>query len=576
MISPLWSAVSEGNLPCVVDLLGQLSIQDIEIKDQDGTTPLIQAIKNGHTDIVRVLLDKGASPLNGSNHGPPESYTSDPAILSLLDAVKSRMNPSDMSAATPVPPHAPAPGPIHMNGDSNYPVPYYPSLLHPPFPDGSAYYPPGPLPGQPIASGGPLPPPEIARQIPCRYYPNCRFADSCMFMHPLPAGPNYYSGPPPGQYPSHFEGIPQPYSTYYPPIPPTFSPSTPMHNISPMSPSAPAPAHGPPIPPSDLALPPPQGNFPANYGPVHSPPMYPQPGLIPVPMSAPPLPPVGPVPAGSMYNSPPPFSVQQVIAPNGAVNYPENVTAKSPSLNPQSDGTMPAGQFRDQAYRRGGGIRRGTMNNSRRPPCLFFPAGKCKNGDECRFPHVMPDPSMPHPPPFFPSGRGGGNQRARGNNHVNGFGNIEQMMGNMSLRDNHNGHGSSGRINDSSSGRGRFNGGFKGANGFKGNNKQPPPPPKQRVPRADEFPVLGGSTTPLRTSGTNTPSINGPTAAQVLQAPIRNVKDTSSLAAPAPVTNAPESAVKIVPKLPVSFAAAAIASMPLPEGTVAKEVSVSA
>lgn len=46
---------------------------------------------------------------------------------------------------------------------------------------------------------------------------------------------------------------------------------------------------------------------------------------------------------------------------------------------------------------------------------------------------------------------------------------------------------------------------------------------KQRVPNADEFPVLGGSTTPPTRSGVNG-LLNGqvhagPTAAQVLQAP---------------------------------------------------------
>lgn len=49
------------------------------------------------------------------------------------------------------------------------------------------------------------------------------------------------------------------------------------------------------------------------------------------------------------------------------------------------------------------------------------------------------------------------------------------------------------------------------------------PTPKQRVPSADEFPVLTGSTTPpSRSPGQNGSFSNGhsgPTAAQVLQAP---------------------------------------------------------
>ena len=47
--------------------------------------------------------------------------------------------------------------------------------------------------------------------------------------------------------------------------------------------------------------------------------------------------------------------------------------------------------------------------------------------------------------------------------------------------------------------------------------KSAPAPPKQRVPNADEFPVLGGSSTPPQVNGHT--GHNGPTAAQILQAP---------------------------------------------------------
>lgn len=37
-----------------------------------------------------------------------------------------------------------------------------------------------------------LPPPEVARMIPCRFFPNCRYEDKCIFAHPVavPAGGN--------------------------------------------------------------------------------------------------------------------------------------------------------------------------------------------------------------------------------------------------------------------------------------------------------------------------------------------------------------------------------------------------
>jgi len=54
-------------------------------------------------------------------------------------------------------------------------------------------------------------------------------------------------------------------------------------------------------------------------------------------------------------------------------------------------------------------------------------------------------------------------------------------------------------------------------NGTANFNRKPGPPKQQRVPNADEFPVLGGSTTPPRVATNG--AANGPTAAQVLQAP---------------------------------------------------------
>ncbi|KAJ2965195.1 hypothetical protein NUW54_g14200 [Trametes sanguinea] len=91
MVSPLWKACSEGNLENVVELLKDATPVDIEVKDHTGVTPLIEAVKNGHVEIVRVLLDKGADPTNASSQGPPESYTSDPVIHGLISVAKGKM-----------------------------------------------------------------------------------------------------------------------------------------------------------------------------------------------------------------------------------------------------------------------------------------------------------------------------------------------------------------------------------------------------------------------------------------------------------------------------------------------------
>lgn len=87
---------------------------------------------------------------------------------------------------------------------------------------------------------------------------------------------------------------------------------------------------------------------------------------------------------------------------------------------------------------------------------------------------------------------------------------------------------------------------------------------KQRVPNADEFPVLGGTITPTRSSGVNgLPNGHGPTAAQVLLAP-RPVRGNSSQPL-TPRAVSPEYTVEAKPEvngtteapLPVSFASIA-------------------
>lgn len=100
----------------------------------------------------------------------------------------------------------------------------------------------------------------------------------------------------------------------------------------------------------------------------------------------------------------------------------------------------------------------------------------------------------------------------------------------------HNGVDPNGRPRQSPNFRG-------GANGFAGaradhNKRAGAPAPlamKQRLPRADEFPVLAGS---AGASPARSPTLNGgPTAAQVLQAPPPTKKEALREAAPSPTVN---------------------------------------
>jgi hypothetical protein len=181
----------------------------------------------------------------------------------------------------------------------------------------------------------------------------------------------------------------------------------------------------------------------------------------------------------------------------------------------------------------------------------------------------MPEQHAPtHQGPPVYMGRGGrfrgppvhhinGNGPVNGVNGVNGMNGIDESLHNMTVRDvstdrllppglppprgyadvasrqdqvpPHRGRGSD-RDTDSASSSHARGGPAKTVNGVPagavaGTGRPSPKPvvPKQRVPNADEFPVLGGSTTPPARSPAA--SVNGhvnghsgPTAAQVLQA----------------------------------------------------------
>lgn len=354
-------------------------------------------------------------------------------------------------------------------------------------------------------------------------------------------------------------------------------------------------------------------------GPAHYPPHPGQPGGL--PMGAPPVPPLyhqGP-PQGppqspqAMYNGapngapPPPPPAPFGMQPNGPAPYPGPVpvpypdpngpaAVKSPPLNPQPEnfpslGPPPA---RDNLGPRRGTGRRGSFGVRSKPPCLFFPAGKCKNGDDCRFPHILSDNAVPQQ--YF-SSRGGAPRVPRG---PGGFGALEQKMSNLSVRDTprtQNGNELNGKVDS----RPRNGFGYKGSpnNVAPQMNGKRPLPLKQRLPNADDFPVLAGSTTPPSAKVVNGyfNGHSGPTAAQILQAPAparstsSNVTRSASpdstsstkdfrpevngAVVPSPAPPSELSKPTTIPRLPISFAAVtASAPAGIPEAAV--EVSVSA
>ncbi|KAG6333636.1 hypothetical protein ID866_5448 [Astraeus odoratus] len=372
------------------------------------------------------------------------------------------------------------------------------------------------------------------------------------------------------------------------PVQPPFSPNSappapaPYGAISPVSPY-PTPPH--PLPISIPALPPPHQPATAR-GPQSPQSIYPN-----GPISAPPF---------SVRQDPPPYR-PQISHPNSA--YPEvNGGPKSPPLHPQGDNYGPLPAFRQGTNHRRGSMRRGSFGGNRKPipPCLFYPAGRCRNGqvsilafsmylirfssDDCRFPHIIPDPSGPQPHI--------GSRAPRPRDDLNGISTIEENFAAMTVREEtqprRNGTTNSSRSQSTDAGS-RSRG-----NKPSGNRVDKKPVVKQqRVPNADEFPVLGGSVSSrnLVNGGPTVNGTTGPTAAQVLQAPPPVRKDTakeSTTRSTSPEERQTKSQTEnrlvegngvhvngttssTPSKLPVSFAAVATGA-----ADVAKEVSVPA
>ncbi|VDB85286.1 unnamed protein product [Peniophora sp. CBMAI 1063] len=638
MVSELYVASASGDLDKVSALLEGGNV-DLEIKDHEGVSPLIVAAKNGHLKVVEKLLEKGADPLNPGAHGPPESYATDSLIIDTLRA--AAINKAQQAAQA-----AEANGYMHGQPPNGYYMPPPGAYYYPPPPEGMGFYPPPPhqqpngeMQGPPPAHNSNLPPPEIARLIPCRYFPACRYGASCMFAHPGPYGmppPPPHGAPYPGPYEN---GAPGPYQpNFYPMPPPNFAP-----NGMPLSPQSP-PQGVPPMmhqrSASDM-LSPVQPGFPAGmpgpmpYGPTSpvAQPPYGAPNGVP-PMSLPPMAAPGPqsppqaypqtaVPQSAQQPYEPPQEMASVpaSAPAQQTTYVQVPAQKTTPPLANGDAPQLNGHRADGFghHRRGSSFRRGPSFGSRKPPCAFFPSGRCRNGDDCRFPHVSPDaaPAPVHhaPPPFM--GRRGGfrgppvhhahahsvngvngangvQTNGNGNGAVNG---LEDGFANLNVRDEpQRGRGSDRTTSSASSSQARAGPGkpglpLNGVNGARSNGK-PAVLPKQRVPNADEFPVLAGTTTPPARSPLGAPAgLGGPTAAQVLQNPAPSRKDlvkdlfrggapkTSPPAeAATPVSTTPSTTatpapapVATTPKLPVSFAAMATGA---PEAS--KEVSVAA
>ena len=80
---------------------------DLEIKDNDGDTPILCAVKNSHTEIARLLIEQGANTaakdrsLKTGLHHAIETENDEMAVL-MLEASKKLVYTQDEESRTPV------------------------------------------------------------------------------------------------------------------------------------------------------------------------------------------------------------------------------------------------------------------------------------------------------------------------------------------------------------------------------------------------------------------------------------------------------------------------------------------
>lgn len=276
--------------------------QDINAVDEAGQSALMAAVKGGHQDVVQELLSRGADRNEALAQGFGQSGT---PIADQLNEAGRQDYPAQeghQEGEQQQQMYAPVPtdiyggyqlpdGSIAYGGYPAYPAPYQagpqghgqPAFYHDPvmFPHHQMPYPFPPQQQQHHANGprqqrpsfnggnghvrkpsavGKLPPADVAKQIPCRFYPNCRNGSSCIFAHiDMPEGqadqghpqgigspngyphhpaPNFY-GSPNGMYGN---GMPQPFypMAYGPPMPLHYQPHEPSQpgQMTPIAPQS--------------------------------------------------------------------------------------------------------------------------------------------------------------------------------------------------------------------------------------------------------------------------------------------------------------------------------------------------
>ncbi|KAN0060263.1 hypothetical protein ACQY0O_007592 [Thecaphora frezii] len=236
MAATLFQACQQGKLSEVREILEE-NKPDLEAKDAQGLTALMYAAQEGHVAIVQELLSRGARPEEAAGQDFSKNNAEVASMLS--SAVHNIAASSDNVPLAPVfDSHGGQQMPdgsisyvqgggVHPGQAGDMSALHHHQMQQPYlYQPQASFFDPTQMGEQPRghahkdSSAANLPPPEVARLIPCKFFPNCRYGDKCLFAHPVPLPQTSAAAGPvsPGQAPVFYQPPPSyAYSPYGPP-----------------------------------------------------------------------------------------------------------------------------------------------------------------------------------------------------------------------------------------------------------------------------------------------------------------------------------------------------------------------
>lgn len=204
----LFQICQEGDLDSFHQLFELDPTTDINAKDVHGMSALAYSARNGQVDLVRELLQRGAEKHEVMEQGYGLNNAEIAGLLHGGESNEQNHQQNGMNEGEGLVPVQMEDGSItYMNPAADFgqgygmPPPQFggPQFPHHFFPmegmhAGAPIFQPGNGMGSGRRnhsrkeSGVNLPPPDVARMIPCKYFPNCKYGDKCVFAHPIPMG----------------------------------------------------------------------------------------------------------------------------------------------------------------------------------------------------------------------------------------------------------------------------------------------------------------------------------------------------------------------------------------------------